>query len=615
MRAQVTQYHLATVCAGLVLLASVVACGSRPSEADVRDMIAPSVVRVSGNLWSAGSGFLVEGNYIVTAAHVVWPSTLATIEFNDGMEHADVSVVAYDLVADLAFLGPVETSVPFLEFAGIEGERSGTATYSSGYTWDSEELVVNRGDLLTIDEWGYAAIANVSSTAEAQSGMSGGPMTNGSGEVIGVLFAANDEESVGTSSRTVKNRLRKIELGREVSDLGARLPPDVGKGGHEHEFTLNGPWDLETFVFDESTGVPITIDFETYDDVEYAVVDPYGFSFFDSYYGTTFRPARKGKAPIEGWDEPGFLVIRQRFDREQKVKIRSSVPLVRHVDPDDGRELKIGVMVAGVFDTPVDVDSYTISMYRDQEIRIRFHYPTGGTVTIDHTDALRGGATVEPEGEKATIEFGYRAPSDGEYTITVRPILLQSAGGYILDVSVGSFYDPKPLVEEQRPDGGLASPAGEMLRFKFDHPIPSVQIDYPADITGSGEEVLGADLFEQGRRGETLALEQFDLTFYDETLSIDQYVRRSVLANGLPLRGEKVTARREVTTAAGAPVVVEEFEADDGKTKGVRLAYIHEGATGFMAIFYAPAEVFDEWRPVVDYCIGTFSVAGEAIGE
>ena len=87
----------------------------------------------------------------------------------------------------------------------------------------------------------------------------------------------------------------------------------------------------------------------------------------------------------------------------------------------------------------------------------------------------------------------------------------------------------------------------------------------------------------------TLALEQFDLGFYDEALSIDQYVRRSVLANGLPLRGEKVTARREVTTAAGAPVVVEEFEADDGKTKGVRLAYIHEGATGFMAIFYAPA--------------------------
>ena len=74
-----------------------------------------------------------------------------------------------------------------------------------------------------------------------------------------------------------------------------------------------------------------------------------------------------------------------------------------------------------------------------------------------------------------------------------------------------------------------------------------------------------------------------------------------------------MTARREVKTATGAPVVIEDFEANDGKTKGVRLAYIHEGTTGFMAIFYAPAEVFDEWQPVVDYCISTFSVGGETI--
>ncbi len=613
MSERVIPSTLASICAGLLLITGVAACSFGPSEADVRDMIAPSVVKVSGSLWSAGSGFLVEGKYVVTAAHVVWPSTFATVEFSDGTEHADIPVVSYDLVADLAFLGPVETTVPALKFAEGGDEPSGTLTYGSGYTWDSEELVVNKGGLLTIEEWGFAAIANVSSTAVASAGMSGGPMTNGSGEVLGVLIASSDEVSVGTSSRTVKNRLQKIALGRQVSVLGSRLPPDVSKGAHEHEFTLNGPWDLETFVFDESSGVPITIEFETYEDVEYAIVDPYGYSFFDFFYGTTFRPARKGLAPIEGWDGPGFLVIRQRFDREQKVKIRSSVPLVRHVDPDDGRELKLGKMVAGVFDTPVDIDRYTISMYHDQEISVRFHFPLKGTITIDHPGALRGGTTVEPEGESATIEFGYRAPSDGEYTITVQAPHLLSSGGYTLRVTIGSVFDRVVIVDEQKPVGALASPLGEMLKYTFDHPIPSVQIDYPVDITGSGEEILGADLFEQGRRGETLALEQFDLTFYDETLSIDQYIRRSVLANGLPLRGEKVTARREVATAAGGPAMIEDFEADDGKTKGVRLAYIHEGATGFMAIFYAPAEVFDEWRQVVDYCVSTFSVAGEPI--
>ena len=37
-----------------------------------------------------------------------------------------------------------------------------------------------------------------------------------------------------------------------------------------------------------------------------------------------------------------------------------------------------------------------------------------------------------------------------------------------------------------------------MLRYTFEHSPPSVQIDYPLNITGSGEQVLGADLFEQG---------------------------------------------------------------------------------------------------------------------
>ena len=49
--------------------------------------------------------------------------------------------------------------------------------------------------------------------------------------------------------------------------------------------------------------------------------------------------------------------------------------------------------------------------------------------------------------------------------------------------------------------------------------------------------------------------------------------------------------------------------------KGVRLAYIHEGEMGFMAIFYAPGEVFDEWRPIVDYCIGTFSIGGFSVAD
>ena len=65
----------------------------------------------------------------------------------------------------------------------------------------------------------------------------------------------------------------------------------------------------------------------------------------------------------------------------------------------------------------------------------------------------------------------------------------------------------------------------------------------------------------------------------------------------------------------GSPVVIEDFEADDGRTKGGRLAYIHEGTTGLMAVFYSPAEVFDEWKPLIDYSLGTFTVDAETVSD
>ena len=59
----------------------------------------------------------------------------------------------------------------------------------------------------------------------------------------------------------------------------------------------------------------------------------------------------------------------------------------------------------------------------------------------------------------------------------------------------------------------------------------------------------------------------------------------------------------------------EYFEARKMDTKGIRLAYIQEGATGYMAIFYAPAEVFDKWRPVVDYCIDSFAIGDFSVAD
>ena len=58
-------------------------------------------------------------------------------------------------------------------------------------------------------------------------------------------------------------------------------------------------------------------------------------------YGPFFRSTRIGISDssccLEGtW----YVVVRQRFDLEREVMIRSSVPLVRYHDPDDARRLR-----------------------------------------------------------------------------------------------------------------------------------------------------------------------------------------------------------------------------------------------------------------------------------
>ena len=53
-----------------------------------------------------GSGVLIEGGYVVTNAHVVWPYNTTRVVFPDGSEFDGVQVKGSDLLPDWAVLGP-----------------------------------------------------------------------------------------------------------------------------------------------------------------------------------------------------------------------------------------------------------------------------------------------------------------------------------------------------------------------------------------------------------------------------------------------------------------------------------------------------------------------------
>ena len=589
------------------------ACGGELSNEEVLNKLAPSMVTLQFRGYESGSGFIVERNYIVTAAHLVWGLPRIDVQMEDGTLQEDIPVVAYDYFTDLAFLGPIDTSAPPLQFAEIDSLTAGAKAFIVGDPIGPGGNKVSEGNfhLATTWDWPEANATILYVSVEGKTGMSGGPITNGEGEVIGVLVVRGvfkEKEFVwGPSSDTVKDRLEKLARGEDVTALGSREPPDVMEGSREHEFLLRDRWDTATFV---SEGSNRTLEFDSFRDVEYGFFDIDGTGAFSP----NFRSAQEGFTDQCCITGPGFVEVRQRFDIERQVTLKSAAPLVRRTDPDDGRQIRIGKTIVGAIDTPGDIDRYTIQLSRYKGIAVQVNALNSMTVTIDYPDA----APYEiVSGQLYLSEIEYRPPRDAEYTIAVQKSNESFGGpiGYSLTVS--------PRLITTRLDGPantLDSPVGDMLRHEFDHPISKIQIDYPANITGGDREVIAAELFEQDRFGRTVTLERRDLSQHrkqpDEALSVDDYMERSVLSGSFPYKGVKlVTARREVATPSGSPILIEEFEADNGGMKGIRLAYIHEGETGFMAIFYAPGEVFDEWKPVVDYCIGSFSIGDFSVAD
>lgn len=589
------------------------ACGEALSEEEVRETIGRSMVRFA----EGGSGFLVEGGYVVTASHVVGLSTALDVVFDDGEEYENVPVASQDSSADLAFLGPIDTSAPPLDIAEDEALREGDIIYTAGYAGEDWSLSVNRGEYggLSVSD---GDVTYLHSTAGGAGGMSGGAIMNGNMEVVGVLIGGDDDRSFGPSAYIVLDGLEKIARGEGLSSLGSRLSSASGEESNEHEFTLRGRMDTAIFWSRRSAA---GIEFDAGWDVEYAI--------FNEFMGAEFNPPfRSTLHDVDErccFDRTWFVVVKSRFDLDRDVVIRSSVPLARYDDPDDGREVGIARAVTGAIDAPGDIDWYTIQLSRDQGIAVRLGtlFRNELQVTIDYPGAPPRDVVSESlyPHDVQYNNVQYRAPHDGEYIIAIehgdKSIHYSGVMEYTLEVYAS------PTAQTRRSESLAStreSPFGEMVQHRFGQGTPTIRMDYPASVAGGDREVYGTALFEQDRWGRTVTLEERDMREYrqepDEVVSVEDYMDRSVLASSFPYKGEKVvTARRKVETSSGLPVLIEEFEMEDARTKGMRLAYVHHGETGFMAIFYAPEEVFEEWRPVVDYCIGTFSIGGAAIGR
>ncbi len=144
--------------------------------------------------FASGTGFLIEGNRILTNAHVVaWTKQLLVRKYHDPQRYfATVEFVAHDI--DLAILKIDDPNfsrgMKPLEFGELPTVRSQVVTY--GFPAGGQQISYTRGVVSRIEVEGYAHIGNraflaVQTDAAINPGNSGGPVIQDD-KVVGVAF-------------------------------------------------------------------------------------------------------------------------------------------------------------------------------------------------------------------------------------------------------------------------------------------------------------------------------------------------------------------------------------------------------------------------------------------
>lgn len=135
--------------------AAATASGAPVTPVEIFDQVSPAIAFIETRM-GTGSGILIEGGYVVTNAHVVWPYEAARVVFPDGSEFTAVPLRGWDLLADIAVLGPVDAPADAVALVDGEDLPIGSEVFLLGYPGEVEAFpkpTLSRGLLSRYREW------------------------------------------------------------------------------------------------------------------------------------------------------------------------------------------------------------------------------------------------------------------------------------------------------------------------------------------------------------------------------------------------------------------------------------------------------------------------------
>ena len=455
------------------------------SASEVYARVAPSVAFIETPS-GTGSGVLIEGGFIVTNRHVVWPYESVWATFPDGTWFDDVPVIGWDALSDLAVLGPVDISAARAELVDGEHLAPGSELYLVGYpaeTEDYPEPTISRGILSRFREWDWFGMTYLQTDASIAGGQSGGALVNDRGQVVGISTYSFGGAEFGLAT-SMTDDIAIIEdlilWGWDSADPSRRRLP-TGEGKFAHTVTIPNEWTAITFVLDGEAGLVLQVQLEGPGDGAFAVVGPGGL-IYEADEGLTGAEFAELELQVDG---PHFITVSMFSEGPQEFDLASNVLLRYFPDPDDEETIQVWEALTGNVDQPRDYDSFWLRLEEGESVVIFAESVSIDTFVVAGLTGLP--ETIAHDDDGAGGTFGtdsalfYRALQAGSYFILVSDATGASVGGYLLEVAAIDALE----IWDDNGDGKITcaeATANNIAPVSFTHPA----YEYMDDEDGDG---------------------------------------------------------------------------------------------------------------------------------
>ena len=410
------------------------------TPAQIFAKVSPAIANVRAGI-NSGSGFLIEGGYLVTAAHVVWPHNAARVVFPDGTVFEEVAVNNLDLIADLAVLGPLDTSIEPVSMIDGEDLPIGSRLYLIGYPGEYElypQPTITGGILSRLRQWEPDAITLIQTDSAIAGGQSGGALVSATGEVIGLSnFGVFGEFALAISSADLMLRIQQLIAGQDPGGHGDRVPPPPG-GALRHSLTLENYWDDQAYIIYAPPFTEFGFSLLGTNDSTVSIYDLRGINgeTFDTFEVTGFEYG----AYIFGRLTPHFLIVGQKATTPGNFVIAANHNLVPLDDPDSGQTIQVGQSIHGNIDFPADSDYFFLDLQQGQTVEILAQSILADMfLTLSLGGSPRPTQTVSRDDGAGLLlrdsRLLFRAPITARYYLIVTTYEPQAPGGYILTVN------------------------------------------------------------------------------------------------------------------------------------------------------------------------------------